>query len=157
MMTKIPNQLNEKILSEIKGRLHPKLSHVMLKLFAVHLATAVITLSICPQFGFKFFQLPVNLMNSFMVFGMPACYFLCGLFFTTTSTVMAAFVLKRDEIRFLKFNKTLAAMALILSSIGFFGIMNPNFFLEFSMLWLIGAITGVVMTLEVSGRVLARA
>lgn len=156
-MNKIPNNVNEKILSHIHGKLHPKISHVVLKLFSVHLCTALITLSICPQFGFKIFKFPVNLMNSFMVFGMPACYFLCGLFFTATSTVMAAIVLQRDEIRFLKFHKTLATAALILSSIGFFGIMNPHMFLEFSMLWLIGAITGVVMTLEVSARVLARA
>jgi len=155
-MNKIPSNINEKILSNIHGRLHPKLSHLILKLFSVHLATAVVTLSVCPQFGFKIFKLPVNLMNSFMVFGMPACYFLCGLFFTATSTVMAAIVLQRDEIRALKFHKALASAALILSSIGFFGIMNPNFFLEFSMLWLIGAITGVVMTLEVSSRILAR-
>lgn len=156
-MNKIPNQINEKILSNIHGRLHPKLSHLILKLLGIHLTTALITLSVCPQFGFKIFKLPVNLMNSFMVFGMPACYFLCGLFFTATSTAMAAIVLQRDEMRALKFHKTLAAAALILSSIGFFGIMNPNLFLEFTMLWLIGAITGVVMTLEVSGRILARA
>jgi hypothetical protein len=156
-MNKIPTNINEKILTEIHGRLHPKLSHVILKLFSVHLATAVLTLSVCPQFGLKFFKLPVNLMNSFMVFGMPACYFLCGVFFTATSIAMAAMVLKRDEIRALKYNKILAASALILSSIGFFFITSPNFFLEFSMLWLIGAITGVVMTLEVSARVLARA
>jgi hypothetical protein len=156
-MNKIPNHITEQILGTVRAKLHPKLSHLILKLFSVHLLTAVITLSVCPQFGFKIFKLPVNLMNEFMVFGMPACYFLCGLFFTATSTAMAAIVLQRDEIRALKFHKNLAAAALILSSIGFFGIMNPNFFLEFSMLWLIGAITGVVMTLEVSGRILARA
>ena len=156
-MNKIPNHINESILSHVHGKLSPKISHVILKLFSVHLLTAVVTLSICPQFGFKLFKFPVNLMNSFMVFGMPACYFLCGLFFTATSTIMAAFVLKRDEIRFLKFHKTLSSAALILSSIGFFGIMNPNWFLEFSILWLIGAITGVVMTLEVSSKILTRA
>lgn len=156
-MNKIPTHINEKILTEIHGRLVPKLSHVILKLFSVHLMTAVITLTVCPQFGMKLFKLPVNLMNSFMVFGMPVCYFLCGVFFTATSIMMAAFILKRDEIRALKYNKILAAAALILSSIGFFGIMSPNFFLEFSMLWLIGAITGVVMTLEVSARILTRA
>lgn len=156
-MNKVPNQISEKILSDIHGRLHPKLSHLILKLFGVHLATAIITLSVCPQLGFKILNLPINLMHTFMVFGMPACYFLCGLFFTATSTMMAAIVLRRDDIRALKFHKTLAASALILSSIGFFGIMNPNFFLEFSLLWLIGAITGVVMTLEVSSRILARA
>ena len=71
--------------------------------------------------------------------------------------MMAAIILKRDEIRSLKFNKILTTFALILSSIGFFFIMSPNFFFEFSIMWLIGAITGVVMTLEVSAKILARA
>lgn len=156
-MNKVPNHITEQIFETVHAKLHPKLSHLILKLFSIHLFTAVITLSVCPQFGFKIFKLPINLMYEFMVFGMPACYFLCGLFFTATSTAMAAIVLQRDEIRALKFHKTLAATAIILSSIGFFGIMNPNLFLEFSMLWLIGAITGVVMTLEVSSRFLTRA
>lgn len=104
-MNKIPTHINEKILKEIHGRLHPKLNHVILKLFSVHLLTAVLTLSVCPQFGMKLFKLPINLMDSFMVFGMSACYFLCGLFFTAASISMAAVVLKRDEIRALKYNK----------------------------------------------------
>lgn len=155
-MNNVPSHINNKILSDIHERLHPKLSHVILKLFSTHLMTAILTLSVCPQFGMKFFKLPINLMNTFMIFGMPVCSFLCGLFFTMTSIIMAAIVLKRDEMRALKYNKTLATAALLLSSIGFFGVMNPSFFLEFSIIWLIGAITGVVMTLEVSVRILAR-
>ena len=156
-MNIIPIHIDQKILNDIQGRLHPKLTHVILKLFSIHLLTAVMTLSVCPQFGMKLFKIPVNLMHSFMVFGMPICYLLCGIFFTATSVMMAAFVLKRDEIRSLKYNKTLATSALILSSIGFFFIMSPNFFLEFSIMWLIGAIIGVVMTLEISAKILARA
>ena len=156
-MNTIPTHTNEKILNDIHEKLHPKLTHVILKLFSIHLMTAVVTLSVCPQFGMKLFKIPVNLMNSFMVFGMPACYFLCGVFFTATSVMMAAIILKRDEIRSLKFNKILTTFALILSSIGFFFIMSPNFFFEFSIMWLIGAITGVVMTLEVSAKILGRA
>ncbi|MBC7714950.1 MAG: hypothetical protein H7177_16510 [Rhizobacter sp.] len=156
-MSNIPASIDEKIKSDIHNRLHPNMSFLISKIFAIHLATAVVTLSVCPQFGLSAFKMNFNLMNSFMVFGMPACNFLCGLFFTMTSTVMAAVILKRDEIRVLKFHKTLAASLLILASIGFFGIMNPNFFLEFSFLWLLGAILGVVLTLEVSSRILARA
>ena len=156
-MNKIPNSVNEKILSEIKARLQPKLSHLIGKVFLVHILTAVITLSVCPQFGFKLFKLPINLMNSFMAFGMPFCNFMCGLFFTATSMLMVSLVLSRDDLRALKSHKTLAASALILSSIGLFGIMNPNLFLEFSILWLVGAILGAVLTLEVSSRVFTRA
>lgn len=156
-MNKIPNNVSEKILAEVHEKLHPKMINVIGKVFLIHLGTAVITLSVCPQFGLKLFKLPINLMNEFMMFGMPVCNFLCGVFFTATSILMASFILKRDEIRALKFHKTLAAASLILSSMGFFSIMNPNLFLEFSLLWLLGAIVGIVLTLEVSSRVLSRA
>ncbi len=156
-MNEIPKSITEKIHADIHERLKPNLGLLITKLFATHAVTAVITLAVCPQFGFKIFKLPVNLMNSFMFMGMPACYFLCGLFFTATSVTVASFILGRDEIRALKFHKALSAAALILGSIGFFSIMNPNLFLEFSLLWLLGAVIGVVGTLEVSSRVLARA
>lgn len=153
----IPPSLNEKILKDVHEKLHPNLSYLIGKLFFVHLITAVATLSVCPQFGFKIFKLPINLMHTFMVFGMPVCNFLCGLFFTATSMLVASLLLKRDEVRALKYQKTLASSFLILSSIGFFGIMNPNLFIEFSLLWLLGAVVGVVLTLEVSSRMVSRA
>jgi hypothetical protein len=156
-MNKIPTSLNEKIKKQVYNNLHPKMSTLIAKVFAIHLATAILTLSVCPQFGLKLLKLPVNLMHSFMTLGLPACNFLCGIFFTATSMIMASLILRRDEVRALKFQKILAASTLILSSIGFFSIMNPNLFLEFSFLWLAGAILGVVLTLEVSTRILTRA
>lgn len=156
-MNTIPSSVNEKIRSTIHEKLHPKMSYLIGKIFAVHLLTAVATLSVCPQFGFKVFKLPVNLMHTFMVFGLPICNFLCGLFFTATSMVVAAVILNRDEIRALKFHRTLASAFLILSSIGFFGIMTPNLFLDFSLLWLLGAVLGVVLTLEMSSKILNHA
>lgn len=156
-MNNIPSSLNEKIKTSIHDQLHPKMSYLIAKLFAIHIATAVITLSLCPQFGIRAFKFSFNLMHSFMVFGLPICNFLCGLFFTATSVIIASLILKRDEIRALKFHKSLASASLILSSVGFFSIMNPNLFLEFSLLWLLGALLGVVVTLETTSRWLERA
>ncbi len=155
-MSNIPSSLNEKILANVHGKLHPKLHFLIGKVFLIHLVTAVVTLAVCPQFGFKAFKLPINLMHSFMVFGLPICNFLCGLFFTATSMLVASFVLGRDEMRALKYHKTLAGAVLLLSSIGFFSIMNPNLFVEFSLLWLLGAVIGIVFTVEVSARLLTR-
>jgi hypothetical protein len=147
-MNKIPEKVNNEILNTVFKKLNPNLTQLIGKVFMVHLITAVITLSICPQFGFKIFRLPVNLMHTFMNYGMPVCNFLCGLFFTTTSMIVASIVLKRDEVRAVRYQKTLVTLTLILSSIGFFGIMNPNLFLEFSLLWLLGAVMGITLTLE---------
>jgi hypothetical protein len=156
-MTKVPNELNQKIMDHVRGKLHPNLTQLMLKFFIIHIIAGVFTLALCPQFGFTTFKLPFNLMNTFMVFGMAVCNFLCGIFFTATSVILSAFVLERDEVRALKHKKTLATLTILLSSIGFFSIMNPNVFLELSLLWLLGAAMGVIFTLEIGGRLLVKA
>ena len=153
----IPSSLNEQIKNRVHNELHPKLSYLIAKVFAIHVGTAVVTLSLCPQFGFRAFKFSFNLMHTFMVFGLPVCNFLCGLFFTATSIGMVSLILKRDELRALRYQKSLATGLLILSSLGFFSIMNPALFIGFSLLWLLGAVCGVVITLETTSRFLARA
>ncbi|NOT78772.1 MAG: hypothetical protein HOP07_07175 [Bacteriovoracaceae bacterium] len=155
-MNQTPSHLNHKILNSIHEKLHPKLSLLLGKVFLIHMLTAVITLSVCPQFGFKLFNFNINLMHSFMFFGLPICNLMCGLFFTATSGLAAAIILKRDEVRAIVYRKALIGSAVILSSIGFFAIMNPNIFLEFSFMWLIGAVAGIISTFEIGNRVLAR-
>ena len=75
----------------------------------------------------------------------------------TSTMVMAALLLKRDEIRALRYQKFLSTFMLILISSGVFLIMKPELFIEFSIMWLLGAIVGSAFTLEISGRMLARA
>jgi hypothetical protein len=154
-MNQIPNQVNHKILAEIKSRLSPDTKILLLKLFAIHLVTALVTLSVCPQFGLAVFRTNFNLMDIFMKFGGPHfCDFACGLFFTTTSMVSAFVVLGRDEIRVLRYKKTLATLTMILSSFGFLLMLNPQLFVQFSFLWLLGSVGGVVLSLEIGAKAL---
>ncbi len=155
-MNEVPEKLNSQILSMVHGKLKPRLSSLLSKVFLIHSLTAVITLSLCPQFGFKLFRFDINLMHSFMGFGIPICNLLCGLFFTTTSAVVSVLVLNRDEIRAIRYQNLLFTSFILLSSIGFFAIMNPNLFLEFSFMWLLGALVGLFSTFEISSRMLAQ-
>lgn len=157
MNEQTPDQLSQKIKQMVKEKLQPNLTHLMLKIFIIHIVAGVFTLALCPQFGFSTFRLPFNLMNSFMAFGMSMCNFLCGLFFTGVSMLLSGFILERDEARALRYHKTLTTLTLLLSSIGFFCIMNPSVFLELSLLWLLGATLGVILALEINGRILTRA
>lgn len=151
-MNNISNDVKENIFKHVESKIKPKLSHLLGKIFFIHALTAVVTLTVCPQFGIKFLKLPVNLMHSFMFLGLPICNFICGIFFTASSFIVMSFILSRDEIRFIKHHNIAATMTVILTSIGFFEIMNPNLFLEFSFLWLIGAILGSMLTLEMTSR-----
>jgi hypothetical protein len=144
----IPNKTSEEILKNVHNKLNPNMVNLFLKVFIIHAVTAIFTLALCPQFGVTTYRLPFNLMNSFMVFGMSACDFLCGLFLMMSSGILAITILKHDELRALRFNKILLTLILILGTIGSFSIMNPNIFLELSILWLLGASIGVVSVFE---------
>jgi len=156
-MNELPSKISERILSQVKAEVIPDRRQLLLKVFVIHLLTAVFTLSICPQFGISTFKVNFNLMHTFMVFGLSACYLLCGAFFTMSSVIIASLILKRDEIRALRYQKALLTSMLLLTSVGFFLVMKPELFLEFSLVWLVGAILGTVATVEISGRVLQRA
>lgn len=155
-MNKLPNELNYKILNDIKSRLIPDLKIILLKLFAIHLACAIATLSICPQFGFSTFKTNLNLMDVFMKIGPHFCDFACGAFFTTTSMIFVLILLSRDEIRVLRYRPFLLITTMILSSLGFLLMVNPGLFLGFTLLWLVGAIVGVIGSMEMGFRVISK-
>jgi hypothetical protein len=87
-----------------------------------------------------------------MKFGQHFCDFACGTFFTATSFFIALFIISRDELRVLKYNKFLAISSIILTSIGFFAIMSPTVFFELSLLWILGATMGASLALEIGIR-----
>lgn len=149
MNHKTPTAIDEKILKTIKDKLNPDIKTIFLKLFSIHLITAIITLSICPQFGFQTFKSQFNLMEFFMKFGSHFCDFACGIFFTATTIFIAIFIISRDELRVLRHHRTMTVFSIVLASIGFFLIMNPQLFFELSLLWIVGAICGATVTLEI--------
>lgn len=153
-MNQIPDQLNQKILNEIKSRLNPDLKVLLLKLFVIHLTTAVLTLSICPQFGFAIFRTGINLMDVFMKISPQFCDFACGAFFTTASILSALLILSRDELRLLRSKQIYSTSMLVLSSVGFLIMLNPELFVQFTFLWLLGCIGGSWLSLDVGTRVL---
>lgn len=153
-MNQIPNQINQKILNEIKSRLNPDLKILFLKLFVIHLTTAVVTLSICPQFGFAFFRTNLNMMDLFMKISPQFCDLACGAFFTTASVVSALVILSRDELRVLRHKQILTTLMITLSSIGLLIMFNPQLFVQFTLLWLIGCLGGTLLSLEIGTRTL---
>lgn len=153
-MKQVPNHINQKILADIKSRLNPDIKILFLKFFVVHLFTALLTLSICPQFGFAIFRTRLDLMDLFMKVSPHFCDFACGAFFTTVSMSSALLILSRDELQLLTHKKIPAVAMVILSSIGFLIMLNPQLFLQFTTLWLIGCIVGAWLSLDLGTRVL---
>jgi hypothetical protein len=142
-------QINQKILADIKARLNPSFQQIILKLFAIHLVVGFVTLSICPQMGVSTFHTEINLMDYFMYFGPTVCSLLCGMFFLFCSMLLGTFILSIDEDRLIKSKKYATTSILLLYSIGFLVIFSPNIFVEFSLIWLIGAFLGSILSIEI--------
>lgn len=153
----VSNETRNKILSTVKSELMPDIKKIVAKVFAIHLFSALLTLTVCPQMGFSLIESRINLMNVFMKLGPHFCDFACGTFFTSVSVAFIYFVLTRDEYRFLRFHPILMSSTMILTSLGFLLMLNPNIFIQFTFLWLIGAITGVLGTMELGFRIQRKA
>lgn len=153
-MNKIPKAIDKKILDDIRKRLNSDFKYLLLKLFTIHTLTTIITLAFCPQFGFQVIKTSLNLMHYFMKFGQHFCDFACGAFFTTTSCLIALFIISRDELRAIRHHKIVLTSAILLLSIGFFSIMNTNLFFELSFLWILGASAGAMIILELGTKLL---
>ncbi len=150
----VDEQLSYKIIQKIKSKIKPDIKSIFLKLFLVHLSVALFTLSVCPQLGVSSFKTNLNFSHVFLAFGDKGCELFCGFFFTSASIAVSFIFLTRDEVRFLRFNKTYLASVFILSSIGFLLMFNSQLFVELSILWLLGTFIGVIGTLEVGAYIL---
>lgn len=150
----ISDQVSAKIIESVKNKIKPDIKSIFLKLFVVHLAVALVTLSVCPQLGVSSFKTNIDFSHMFLMFGDKGCELICGFFFTSASIAVSFLFLTRDEVRFLSFNKTYLASVFILISIGLLLMFNSQLFVELSILWLIGTFIGVVGTLELGAFIL---
>src|SRR4051794_2306331 len=115
-----PLHLTETIVDEVHRNLNPSAWKVFSKLSLVHFLVGLVTLSICPQFGFRILGNGTGLMGTFMTLGPYACELACGSFFLGSSILVASVVFKPEELRQLRRNEFLAVSALALMSMGFF-------------------------------------
>lgn len=136
------------LLERVHRDLNPSLTHLLTKISLIHIVSALVTLSVCPQFGFRLIGEGHGLMHYFMALGSAGCPLACGVFFLGTSFSLSAFVMNRDELRKLRESRLLILTVLVLASLGFFKVMDGEFFLEFSLFWIVGAFLGGWLTLE---------
>ncbi|MFL5813890.1 MAG: hypothetical protein ACJ763_09965 [Bdellovibrionia bacterium] len=143
-----PKKASEQILAQIHQDLHPSVWKTFSKLSLIHFAVALVTLSICPQFGIRLLGEGMGLMHVFMGLGDLGCPLACGFFFTGTTLLVASLVLRPEEIRALRRNRFTEALALTLLSLGFFVMIRAEIALGFALLWMLGSIIGSLLALE---------
>lgn len=140
--------VTETIRARVAGDLTPSTLQVMRKLLGIHLLSSLITLSICPQFGFRLMGQGHGLMGYFMYAGTYGCQILCGGFFLFVSIFIARWVLSPAEWRQLESQKLLQFSTLSLVSMGLFLMISKEFVLAISAAWFVGTIIGAYSALK---------
>lgn len=128
------------LLQKAQSTLFPSAGQVFRKLFAIHLISSMLTLTICPQFGFRLIGEGHGLMHYFMFAGTYGCQVLCGGFYMLSTVLLAFFALNTYQMRTLARNSFLFIPALGLLSMGVFNIMSAEISLLINLAWLSGAI-----------------
>jgi hypothetical protein len=136
-----PQELNNKILNEVRLLIYPSISQVLFKTLKIFIFFSVLTLSICPQFGVGFIK-DSHLFDFFMTFGHSTCKFLCGLFFLSASLFASTIFLSREEIKALKANAGLGINMLILLSLLALWLFGASFSATTLVYWTSGALLG---------------
>lgn len=136
----IGEQTKNQLYQRIQYELLPSAQAVFSRLFAVHILSSLITLSICPQFGVRLFADGHGLMALFMFFGVIGCYFLCGAFYLGTTVFLSKLILPRSDWRvienyFFPFVSIIAFLSLAL-----FLMLQGKVILTLSFSWVIGAL-----------------
>lgn len=143
-----PRKVTEQIFASVQTDLNPNAYWLFAKLLTIHTVTAVATLSVCPQFGFRILGEGMGLMHVFMAFGTYGCFVACGSFFMGTSLLIASLALKSGEIQKIRRNRWAMTGTLTLLSLGFFIMAGPEVIFSLTIPWLIGSLVGSILTLE---------
>lgn len=140
----VPQSVSKNILKRIQTSLNPSWHSIFLKLFGIHVVTGTLSLAICSQFDMNPFNSGFSLTEYFMKFGHSACNVLCGIIFVGGSFLVAASLLRAEELRVLRKNALIQSFGLSLLSLGVFWFLASNMEFGLSLLWLLGAVLGGV-------------
>lgn len=141
-------RLDAAVLGRVRNDLSPALWKVYGKFTLIEASAGLLTLTICPQFGFGFgphnqFLHALHSSISPVVF-----YLLCGLFFVIFGAALGGLILNRTEIsavgssKYLYFSIYSALSYLIIVSLG------PEAFVISSLVWILGALLGSILGFE---------
>ena len=143
-----PEALSESIISRVRRDLNPSAWLVFSKLTLVHVFVGTVTLLFCPQFGFS----PsggMGLMALFMKFGEEACMLGCGAVFMSGSALMAAIVLRPEQVRVIRKTRFLQISSLALLSMAVFVCAGAGLLISMGLFWVLGSVLGGLVSLEI--------
>lgn len=147
------HSISPEVFKNLKKKLFPNPWLVFGKTLTLHSIVGFLSLGICNQFGLNPFNTEKSLMNWFMqVGGHNFCMVACGIFFMTTTYLLANFVLNLEEIETIRRYEWLQTGILGLISIAAFYFFGAELVATFTVLWILGAFVGAWAAIEGSYR-----
>lgn len=145
---KVPEALTRAIFAEVRRDLEPGVARIFGKMTLIHFLSAVVTLSLCPQFGVRLVGEGMGVMQYFMALGEYGCIAACGAFFVGTSLLLAGILLRREEVRALRDHRFLQVSALVFLSLGAFVMIDADVVFSLALAWVAGSLVGGIAMLE---------
>lgn len=142
-----PPNLSNQILGFVSSDLNPSPWKVFTKASLIQAVTGFIVLLFCPQFGLSITGIH-GIMHILMQYGEGVCMFGCGALFVGSSLFVSSLVLKAEEVRVLRRNRTLQTALLSLLTIGAFLCLGGEVIGLVTLAWFAGSILGGIGTLE---------
>lgn len=137
------------LFSNLKKRLFPNPWTVFGKVLAIHAGVGFLSLGICHQFGLNPFNTEHSLMDWFMkVGGHNFCMVACGVFFMTTTYLLANLILNLEELETFRRHEWLQTGVLGLFSLAAFYFFGAELIATFAGLWILGAFIGALLAIE---------
>lgn len=137
------------VFKRIKNRLFPNPWKVFGKVLAIHSLVGFLSLAICSQFGLNPFGFNRSLMDWFMeIGGHSFCMIACGVFFMTTTYLLANVVMNLEELEAIRRYQWLHSGVLGLFSLAAFYFFGAEIVATFAGLWILGAFIGSLVAIE---------
>lgn len=140
-----PRNFSSDIKKAVRTELNPAHWLVLSKLFAIHFVSGTFTLIFCPQFGIAFHSRSESLYDTFRWLGEYGCMVACGAFFLGTTGLVAALLLKAQEVRVIRKSRGLQWALLSFVSVGFFlAFQEQEMAIPGGLVvaWVVGALLG---------------
>jgi hypothetical protein len=146
-------EVSPSLFTKIKNRLFPNPWVVFGKVTLVHIFFGILSLSVCNQFGLNPFDTSFSLSSWFMkIGGHPFCMSLCGVVFMGSTYVFSNLFLTLEELESVKRQKWLQSGVFSLVSLAAFYFFGAQLVATVTILWLLGALMGGVLSVELSYR-----
>jgi hypothetical protein len=141
------------LFTKIKNRLFPNSWIVFGKVALVHVVFGLLSLSVCNQFGLNPFGTGFSFSDWFMkIGGHPFCMSLCGVLFMGSTFVFSNLFLTLEELEAVKRQKWLQTAVFAMVSLAAFYFFGAHVVATVTVLWVLGALIGGVLSVELSYR-----